>query len=55
MEVLNFEEIMSPAHEAADEDTNQTYEDEGQGQGRFLNEIEEVDASNEENYSPVNP
>jgi hypothetical protein len=29
VEVLNFEEIMSPAHEAADEDTNQTYEDEG--------------------------
>jgi hypothetical protein len=55
VEVLNFEEIMSPAHEAVDEDINQTYEDEGHGQGRFLNEIEEVDASNEENYSPINP
>ena len=55
MEVLNFEEIMSPPHEAADEDTNQTYEEDRQGQGRFLNEIAEVDAANEENYSPVNP
>ena len=30
-----------------------TYEDEGQG--RYLNEIAEVDAANEENISPVNP
>ena len=55
VEVLNFEEIMSPSANDQPEEPQEEYEEDDQGQGRYLNEIEEVDASNEENNSPVNP
>lgn len=53
VEVMNFEEVFSNPGEAQDQ-----YMDENEnGGGRYqeLNEIAEVDASNEENTSPVNP